>query len=365
MTMSVFGNGRGSGVALCTRWLGLIMAVVVVMAMLVGCDQSDSRERVRVLAVTVPGTPWHDMWARFGAAAEQLPEPSIRVELFVLSQFGPEENMIANLRRNRAQIAGLSLQGASQVVPELNLLLAPYLFESQQELDFILDNYLLAAYSELLEEQGLTIIQWADVGWTHLYARQPMLEPEQVQGQRLRTSRASGARIFGRVLEANQIVLPFTDVIPSLQTGLIDGGQSGVGMFAMAGIASEANHLMLTAHAYDAGLIVANAAWWKGLTPDVRGQIRQALDPVDQTRVDVRALIARLEAGLRANPDVTVHDLKPDQRLAWQAASADATAQLIDQIGGRATEIYQRIQEGKAAFQAHHAQAHEANQSDD
>lgn len=327
-----------------------VLILVMAAMMLVGCSQEDPRERVRVLAVTVPGTPWHDMWVRFGAAADELADPRIRVELFVLSQFGPEENMIANLRRNRAQIAGLSLQGASQVVPELNLLLAPYLFESQEELDYILDNYLLEAYSELLEAQGLTIIQWADVGWTHIYARQPRLYPSEIQGQRLRTSRASGARIFGRVLEANQIVLPFTDVIPSLQTGLIDGGQSGVGMYAMAGIASEAPHLMLTAHSYDAGLIVANAEWWHGLDDEVRNQVRQTLDPVDKTRRDVRDLIARLEGGLRANPNVTVHDLTEQQHSEWRAASAGATELLIEQIGGRAAEIYERIRAGKASF---------------
>lgn len=336
--------------ALLNRCLVLPVVLVILTASLAACGPADSRERVRVLAVTVPGTPWHDMWVRFAANAGDLTDPLIEVELFVLSQFGPEENMIANVRRNRAQIAGLSLQGASQVVPELNLLLAPYLFESQQELDFILDHYLLDAYSELLEEQGLTIIQWADVGWTHLYARQPMLYPDQVRGHRLRTSRASGARIFGRALEANQIVLPFTDVIPSLQTGLIDGGQSGVGMYAMAGIASEAPHLMLTAHAYDAGLIVANASWWHGLEPAVRSQIRQTLDPVEQTRVDVRDLIDRLEAGLRANPAVTVHDLDEGQRSAWREVSRDATDQLIEQIGGRAAEIHDRILIGKAAF---------------
>lgn len=334
------------------HWMVLILGLAAIM--LVGCAENDTRERVRVLAVTVPGTPWHDMWVRFGEAADELPEPRIRVQLFVLSQFGPEENMIANLRRNRAQIAGLSLQGASQVVPELNLLLAPFLFESQEELDFILDNYLLEAYSELLEEQGLTIVQWADVGWTHLYARQPRLSPSDLRGLRLRTSRASGARVFGRVLEANQIVLPFTDVIPSLQTGLIDGGQSGVGMYALAGIASEAPHLMLTAHSYDAGLIVANARWWQGLDDAVRDQVRQTLDPVDQTRRDVRDLIARLEGGLRANPNVTVHDLNPQQQSEWRAASAGATELLVEQIGGRAAEIYERIQAGKAAFAQQH-----------
>ncbi len=317
---------------------------------LAGCGVPTGPERVRVAAVTVPRTPWHDMWVRFAENANGMPDALTRVELYILSQFGPEEAMIANLRRNRAQMSGLSLQGAAQLVPELNLLLAPYLFDSQEEVDFVLDNFLLEPFSRLLEARGVTIVQWADVGWTHLYSRAPLIDPADARGLRLRTSRAAGARAFGRALEANQMVLPFTDVIPSLQTGLIDGGQSGIGMYALAGVAREAPHLTLTAHAYDAGLIAANADWWHGLPDATRAQLRQALDPVEQTRIDVRRMIGALEQGLHDNPAVQVHALDPGQRDAWRAATQPVTDSLVRQIGGQAEAIHETIVAGKQAF---------------
>ncbi len=348
---SIRPNRRGVRLAL---WLAGLLAICLGLS---GCGEADTRERVRVTAVTVPGTPWHQMWVDFAANARRDHPDTINIELFILSQFGPEEAMIANLRRNRLQMAGLSLQGASQLVPELNLLLAPYLFESQAELDFILDHYLLEPYSRLLEEKNVTIIQWADVGWTHLYASQPILTPESVQGRRMRTSRAAGARVFGRMLDMNQIVLPFTDLLPALQTGLVEGGQSGVGMFALAGMANEAPHLILTGHAYDSGLIVANAPWWRGLDEATRASIRAALDPVDQTRADVRGLIARIQAGITANPNVFVHDLDPAQRQAWREASLGGMDWLIEQVGGESEMIRERILAGKAAFRERYPDA--------
>lgn len=333
------------------------LIALALSGLLAACSQVDPRERVRVTAVTVPGTPWHQMWVDFGAAAERDFPEELNVELFILSQFGPEEAMISNLRRNRVQMAGLSLQGAVQLVPELNLLLAPFLFESQAELDYILDNHLLEAYSALLEEQNVTIIQWADVGWTHLYASEATLTPDAVQGRRMRTSRAAGARVFGRMLDMNQIVLPFTDLLPALQTGLVDGGQSGVGMYALAGMANEAPHLVLTAHAYDSGLIVANADWWHGLDDDTRSKIRASLDSVDQTRVDVRSLIERIKAGIVANPEVFVHELDPATRQAWREASAGGMEWLIDQVGGQSEMIRDRILAGKASFRDRYPEA--------
>jgi len=335
------------------RIAGRILLGVFAAAALLGssaCSQADPRERIRVTAVTVPGTPWHQMWVDFAASARRDWPESLEVELYVLAQLGPEQNMIANLRRNRMQMAGLSLQGAAQVVPELNILLAPYLFDSQEELDFILDQYLLEPYSRLLEEKNLTIVQWADVGWTHLYARQPLLSPTDFKGRRMRTSRAAGARAFGRAIGMNQIVLPFTEVIPALQTGLIDGGQSGVGMYALAGVAREAPHLILTAHAYDAGLIVANADWWQGLDHSVRAQVRAALDPVDKTRRDVRQMIAGIQAGITAGDSVFVHPLDAETRREWQRVSVPAQAELIAEIGGQSAAIHAQILAGKQAF---------------
>lgn len=326
-----------------------LLGLALVMS-LIACSTEDPRERVRVTAVTVPGTPWYQMWVDFAEAAKRDFPEEINIELFILSQFGPEEAMVANLRRNRVQMAGLSLQGAAQLVPELNLLLTPFLFESQAELDYILDHHLLEAYSELLERQNVTIVQWADVGWTHLYASEPVLTPESVRGRRMRTSRAAGARVFGRMLDMNQIVLPFTDLLPALQTGLVEGGQSGVGMYALAGMANEAPHLILTGHAYDAGLIVANAAWWHGMDETTRSQIRASLDPVDKTRQDVRALIARIQAGIVENPAVFVHALDPESRQAWREASAGGMEWLIEQVGGESEMIRDRIMAGKASF---------------
>lgn len=258
--------------------------------------------------------------------------------------------MIANVRRNRVQIAGLSLQGAAQLVPELNLLLAPFVFDSREQIDYILDEHLLNPYRELLEDKGLSILQWAEVGWTNLYSRRPLTSPEDFQERRMRTSRAAGARVFGRAVGMNQIVLPFTDVVPALQTGLVDGGQSGLGMYSLSGIAGEPPHLLLTAHAYDAGLVVANADWWHGLDDEHRRLIRTSLDDVNEHRRDVRRMLGNIMADLRADDHNTVHELTPKQREIWRESSRGSIDILIHEIGGQTAKLYERIRAGKADF---------------
>ncbi len=80
------------------------------------------------------------------------------VILLIDGQVGTEESMIAAMRRGRAQLAMLSTPGTSAAIPELSLLMAPYLFESFAEADFVLDNYILAMVKTLFADKGLHFI---------------------------------------------------------------------------------------------------------------------------------------------------------------------------------------------------------------
>lgn len=310
---------------------------------------ADGRTLLRVSAVTVPNTPWYEMWRRFGERLASA-QAEIDCQLFIRSQLGSEEVALSNLRRGRVQMGGFSLQGAASVVPELNLILAPFLFDSAAEVDYVMDHWLSSLFAELLAARGLHFVQWAEVGWTHLYGKQPLVDPAQLAGQRMRSSTATGARLFAEAAGMDLISIPFPEVVPALQTGLIDGGQSGVGMYALAGIAREARHLSLTAHAFDTGLVLANRDWWRGMSAHRQGLVRAALDDVETSRRDVRAAMQQIESKMLAELGVSVHRPTPAQLEAWRQLAAPTHARLVEVIGGRAAEVYARIQAAKTAF---------------
>ncbi len=62
-----------------------------------------------------------------------------------------------------------------------------------------------------------------------------------------------------------------------------------------------------------------------------------------------------LENGLELG--IVVHELSEEQLAEWRAATADVTQVLIDEIGGRAEEVYALILEGRRAYQALQASA--------
>ena len=313
--------------------------------------QEQPADIIRIAAITVPNTPWYDGWMVFSqrlAAHDSQFEPVF----YIYGQLGSEESSLSQLRRGRIQLGGYSLQGASSVVPELGLLLAPYLFDSREQLDFIMDHYLNGAFATLFETRGLILLNWAEVGWTNLYGKQAFLTPADTAHRKLRSSNASASQLLITAIGADIVPLPFPDILPSLQTGLIDGGESGTIFYALAGLPKEAPHLTLTRHAFDTGMFLANRQWFKSLNLQQQQQLRQSLPSLDEFRSAVRAA-EQVILNAPEQHGIILHELTEQQRQQWQHATFANHQYLIESIGGKAGEIYELIQRGKHA----HAEA--------
>lgn len=308
------------------------------------------RNEVAVAAYALPGSVDERNWERFVANVNAW-APEFTLKMLIRGEGGPEETQLSNARRGRVQIVGLSFAGAAAVVPEIAVLSAPYLFESQEEADYVMDEVVLEPFRRLFADNGLRLLQWVDVGWVNLYAREPILEPVQARGVRLRAASSVASQAFVQAIGGDMISMPFPDVLPSLQTGLIDGGVTSVTMYALSGIADEAPHYTLTEHTYDAGVLVANKAWFDGLTPHDKDVFEEAFGSSGLARSDARQAVAEITAGLEAE-GVQLHRPTPGQRSAWAEASREAHRRIIEQAGGRSQEIYDLIMAGKAGFAA-------------
>ena len=330
----------------------IILLLAVTITLSTGCaDRHGDRLKVRVTSLGIPDTPWHDFWLRFAATLEEKDDADeMDLDLFISGELGSEETALANLRRGRIQIGGFALQGVATLIPELNVLLAPYLFESRDEAAFVMDHYLTDAYAKLFAEKGLTLIQWSEVGWFYIYGKKPLMTPVATRGISMRASNALGSRYFAEAIGADLIPLSFAEVIPALQTNLIESGQTGVGMYTLAGIAKAAPHLMLTRHAFDMGPILANKEWYDGLADRHRRIIFDSIESVELNRTLIRAALDNYFQNSLPEMDVTVHELNEQQQEVWRAVALPTHRMLLQDTGGQAEDIYAQVQQGKAHF---------------
>jgi TRAP-type transport system periplasmic protein len=321
---------------------------------LAGCGGEHAQDRAagrlygRAVSFTPARSPWDEQWAYFKANIAK--DPTIKMDYFNRGETGGEEQQMFDLRRGRAMMGGPSLQGLSTLIPELTIAMAPYLFESEAEVDFIYDQYLLEVFRPLFAAKGLYLMQWVEVGWTNLFSNGAIASPRDAIGLKLRGSPNRAAQEFLRAIGADSVPLASVDIVPALQTGLITGGLSAT-VFHFFSTRKYASDFTLTKHSYDTGAIVMNYAWRANATDAQRRTIDAAWMSSAKARANVRGLTAFALSELRKD-GVRVHEFTPDQRAEWVNATKDVAPRLIAEIGGQAGRVYEAIMQGKAAFAA-------------
>jgi len=307
----------------------------------------------RAVAFAQPNSVWDPEWQRVTAALAA--QDAARLDYFTRGERGSEEQMLHDLRRGRAHLGGMSLQGLASTVPELNIAMAPYVFQSAAEVDFVYDHHLFEAFAELFAERNLVLIQWVEVGWNGIYSQTPIRQPADAQGLRLRGSPNPAAQLFLGSIGADSIPLGSADLVPSLQTGLIEGGLSSV-IFHYFVTRRYASHLTLSRHSYDTGAIVANKAWFEGATEEQRNILRGAWGNVAEARQAVRVLSDSVVDRMREE-GIVVQDLSEAELSQWRAVAQSVMPELKALIGGRSEAVHRAIVEGQRRFAAQAAPA--------
>ncbi len=328
-----------------------LAAVLVAFSLLSACQPEDGAEVVTVGGTTTPNTPGEATWLEFRDRVESAAEGRIRFRPLIYGQLGSEEQLLSSLRRGRIQYANLSAQSVATLVPELSLLYAPYLFADYAEADFIYDRYLTDIYRELLQEKDLHLITWYEIGFHHVYAREPIILPADAVGRRFRVSTSLNARLFAEAIGADVIPLGFGDIVSSLQTGLIAAGENAVSLYSRTGIAGEAPHLTLTAHNFGVSVIVTQKQWWDGLPEADRRLLAGTFPGIEATRRAIRQQ-TNDDLALGDQIGITVHPLNDEQLAQWRQATAAVTGRLIAALGGRTEEIHATIQRARVEYRA-------------
>ena len=328
-----------------------LYTIVCLVLLVLSCDSSTESDVIEmtVAGTAIPNTVGEAHFLNFKTAVDAQSQGTLKLKMLVHGQLGSEENLVSGLRRNRVHFANLSAIITSTLIPETALLYAPYLFDNEEEADFVYDNYLTQIFTELLAAKGLQFISWSEIGFHNVYGKEPILLPEHAKGKRYRVSASLSSRYFAEAIGADLIPMGYAEIVQSLQTGLIEAGDNSVALYAKRGIDQEAPHYTLTQHSLGMSIMVARKIWWDQLNPRQQQIITNAWPEAKILRQSLRAEVAR-DLANAASLGIVVHALSESDRELWKQATQGQAERLALAIGGQATEVLDLILEGKKQF---------------
>jgi TRAP-type C4-dicarboxylate transport system substrate-binding protein len=289
------------------------------------------------------GTPWVTHYEK---SAENLAENSggeLSMEVFGGGQLGAETETIRQVARGRLDAGNFSVTAAASVVPEVTLLVSPFFWDSLEQADCALDNHLLPVFDALFEARGMKIIQWTELGYQILFSEEAITDVADIDGLSMRVAPAKNSDILWRGLGAAGVPLPFPEVAPNMQTGIIDGGELPTISYIATGLHNLAPHMTRTNHIYQPSVTLISLESWNGMNEDEQQIFMDSIESAADLRAGVRGAIAFFE-GKMVDEGGTIHDLTDEQRAAWSAKyTEDMQQELIASVGGDAERVYELV----------------------
>lgn len=324
-----------------------LLSLVLCLGGTLPAAANDRTYQGRVGAFSLPNSPWDVQWSRF---RESVDASGLELEYFIRGELGSEEAMLSALKRNRLQVAGISLQGLASVAPELNVALSPFLFESAEEVDFVYDEVLLDITNALLEPHGLLLIRWLESGWFSIGSQTPIRAPSDLDGLRIGGSPNVAIQGFLRGVGADSVPIASVDLVQALDTGLVDGAIKPTAL-VYSNLREQVTHVTLLNAAYDTGGLVANRKWFESLSNTYQEALRNGHGPAAMVRQEVRDMVTEQVADMSRNGPTLVYPSQSNV-VDWQTAGRAAHPSIIAGSGDQAQRVYDAIISGIDMFRS-------------
>ena len=149
-------------------------------------------------------------------------EGEIQFKLYPGGVLGDERDMVRRMQIGQLHGGAMTTVGLSLIQKEALVFQLPLLFNSDEELDYVRD-HLNTDMEETFLKNGYILLGWTDVGPAYIFSKHKIQSKED-----LRRTKIWGwvddqiAMALFKEAGINPIPLSISEVMPSLQTGVVD-----------------------------------------------------------------------------------------------------------------------------------------------
>jgi TRAP-type C4-dicarboxylate transport system substrate-binding protein len=177
---------------------------------------------IKIATIAPEGSTWMNIMQELDAAIREKTAGEAGLKFYPGGIQGDEPVVLRKIRAGQLQGGGLTGVGLGEIAPALRVLEVPFLFRDIQEYRAVQEK-LNPTLEGILRDAGWELLGWADVGFVYLFAKEPIRTTEDLRRVRMWLWEGDPlAESFLRNVGVSPVPLPITDVVTSLQTGLID-----------------------------------------------------------------------------------------------------------------------------------------------
>jgi TRAP-type C4-dicarboxylate transport system substrate-binding protein len=233
--------------------------------------------RIRLATLLPRGSSQYHALEEMGQQWRTISGGGVNLTIYADGTMGSEEDTVRRMRIGQIQAATLSVAGLSEIDPAVaGLQKIPMLYHSLDEVQFVRSR-MRPELERHFEQKGFVVLFWGDVGWVHIFSRQQALRPEEFKKTKVFVGASDlDETAVMKNLGFQVVPLEWSDVLTSLQTGLVDTVPT-VPILALAGQYDlVAKHMLELNYVPLVGATVITKKAWDEMAADKREPLLKA-----------------------------------------------------------------------------------------
>ena len=304
------------------KYVNAMLATIAALCILSGFAATAAAQdavRIKLGTIAPRGTIYHKSLMEMGETWRHAEAPGASFTIFPDGSQGGEADMVRRMRIGQLNAALISVVGLTEIDPAAGALQKmPLMFRSWEEVD-VVGLRVRPLLEKRFFDKGFVVLFWAEGGWVRFFSRERALRPADFRRLKMFAWNGDPEQVaLMKALGYQPVVLETTDILPGLQTGLINAVPV-TSSWALAGqIDAVAPHMLDIRWVPIVGAAVVTRNAWDSLTPAGKEALRRGAEKAgaqlraQRAAVDAEAVEAMKKRGLQ------VHSLTPDLEAEWR-----------------------------------------------
>lgn len=275
--------------------------------------------RLKFGTIAPRGSIYHQALLEAGETWKRAEAPGAVFTVFTDGSQGSEADLVRRMRIGQLNGALMSVVGLVEIDPgSAALQKMPLMFRSWEELDAAGER-VRPLLEKRMHDKGFVVLLWAEGGWVRFFSRERAQRPADFR--RLKMFAWSGDPEQVSLMKAigyQPVVLETADILPGLQTGLINAVPVTATWALATQIDITAQHMLDLRWVPIVGAAVITRGAWDGLSPAGREALQRGAAKAGadlrarRSSADLEAVEAMRKRGLQ------VHPVTPEQEAEWR-----------------------------------------------
>jgi TRAP-type transport system periplasmic protein len=281
---------------------------------------------MKMATLSPEDTTWADYAYKVRDEVQRLSGGRLKMIWYFGGVMGDEGDMVKKVRIGQLQGGVFTLLGLGMMVPAIKIFGLPMLFQSQEELDYVLAK-IEPTFREMFSAKKYLLTGFAEVGFVYLFSKAPLQSMRDISGVKMWSWKgdAVAESALRRIGVNNVVPLNVQEVMTSLQTGMIDSFYATNYTSVALQWNSYIKYVTDWHFAYTPGGVVLDNRFFKKLPPDLQKIFVDAWHKyLPELAVAIHADEKRAQQAMQGN-GITV---------------TDASAELMVELRDKSKKVY-------------------------